>query len=193
LLGFFFMSVGMTANLALAWSEPGLIAGGVVALVVAKIVIAFVVARIGGRNRRNALRFAMALPQGSEFSFVLFGAAVAADALAQEAADRATLVIAFSMVATPILFALSERFLVPLLSEKQKPVYDKIHDRGTPIIICGFGRVGQVVGRVLKLRNIPFTALDRDPEQVEVQVRIQDLLWRSRAARGPARCCGGER
>jgi len=183
LLGFFFMSVGMTANLTLALHEPVLIAGGVAALVGAKVVIAFVLARLGGANRRNAVRFALALPEGSEFSFVLFGAAVAAGALAQGDADRATLIVAFSMVATPILFAASERFLVPLLSTKQTPVYDKIRDDRTPVIICGFGRVGQVVGRVLKLRGIPFTALDKDPVQVEVVRRFGNKVYFGNPAR----------
>jgi monovalent cation:proton antiporter-2 (CPA2) family protein len=177
LLGFFFMSVGMSANLALAVSAPWIIAGGVAVLLIVKTLLAFAMARIGGQNTRNAVRFGLALGEGSEFSFVLFGVAVGVGALSKNTADNATLVVALSMVATPILFAASERFLLPRLSRNPKLVYDKIRDDGTPVIICGFGRVGQVVGRVLKLRGIPFTALDKDSDQVEVVRRFGTKVY----------------
>jgi monovalent cation:proton antiporter-2 (CPA2) family protein len=177
LLGFFFMSVGMSANLALAVSEPGFIAASVAALLLTKIIIAFGLGRLSGQSVRGATRFALALPQGSEFSFVLFGVAVSAGALGQHAADRAMLVVAVSMVATPILFALSERLIVARMSRGEKPAYDKIRNLGTPVIICGFGRVGQVVGRVLKLRGIPFTALEKDPGQVEVVRKFGNKVY----------------
>jgi CPA2 family monovalent cation:H+ antiporter-2/glutathione-regulated potassium-efflux system protein KefB len=167
LLGFFFMSVGMSAQLSLAVSEPRLIALAVLLLLTAKIVIAFGLARLAGRNAREALRFAMALPQGSEFSFVLFGAAVAAGALAERMAGLATLVIALSMAATPIVFAISERFIVPYLRSRKEPIYDALPEITAPVIICGFGRVGQIVGRILRMQGIPFTALEKDATQVE--------------------------
>lgn len=168
LLGFFFMSVGMSAQLGLAVAEPTLIASGVAIVVAAKFVVSFLLNRIMGRDRRNALRFALALPQGSEFSFVLFAAAVGVGALAQAEADRATLVIALSMAVAPMLFALSERFIIPLVTWARPPDYDVIDIAGAPVIICGFGRVGQIVGRVLKMQGIDFTALEQDPAQVEV-------------------------
>ena len=177
LLGFFFMSVGMSANLALAVSEPGFIAASVAALLLTKIVIAFGLGRLSGQSVRGAIRFALALPQGSEFSFVLFGVALAAGALSQHAADRAMFVIAVSMVATPVLFALSERWIVPRFGRGEKPAYDKIRSHDTPVIICGFGRVGQVVGRVLKLRGIPFTALEKDAGQVEVVRKFGNKVY----------------
>jgi monovalent cation:proton antiporter-2 (CPA2) family protein len=177
LLGFFFTSVGMSANLPLAAAEPVLIAGGVAALLFVKIIISFGLGRLSGQSLRGAVRFALALPQGSEFSFVLFGVAVSAGALGQQAADRAMLVVAFSMVATPILFALSERLILPRMGRGEKPAYDKIRNLGTPVIICGFGRVGQVVGRVLKLRGIAFTALEKDAGQVEVVRKFGNKVY----------------
>jgi monovalent cation:proton antiporter-2 (CPA2) family protein len=177
LLGFFFLSVGMSTNLVLAVSEPALIAGSVVALLLAKIIISFALGRVSGQSVRGAVRFALALPQGSEFSFVLFGVALSVGALSQQAADRAMLVVAVSMVATPVLFALSERWIAARLGRGDKPAYDKIHNHGTPVIICGFGRVGQVVGRVLKLRSIAFTALEKDSRQVEVVRRYGNKVY----------------
>jgi monovalent cation:proton antiporter-2 (CPA2) family protein len=178
LLGFFFMSVGMSADLRLAIAEPALIAVGVVALIAVKIAVLFALGRLWGHDRKSALRFSLALPQGSEFSFVLFGAALAAGALTEPVADRATLVVALSMVATPILFALSERLLAPRLGAPPvEPDYDTIETDGSPVIIAGFGRMGQIIGRLLRLQGIPFTALDRDPAQVEVLRRFGTSVY----------------
>jgi monovalent cation:proton antiporter-2 (CPA2) family protein len=167
LLGFFFMSVGMGADLQLAQTQPMLLAAATGALLLAKATIAVGLARIGGLDWINALRFSLALPQASEFSFVLFNAAVAAGALATGDAALATLATAASMVATPIIFAGAEAALARW-RRTPMPQYDTIDAGPTPVIICGFGRFGQIVGRVLRMHGIDFTALERDPGQVEV-------------------------
>ena len=177
LLGFFFISVGMSADLHLASEHPALLIEATVSLLVAKSVIAFVLTRLGKQDTPNALRFALALPQASEFSFVLFGAAVTAGALAQGDAAFVTLVTAASMVATPILFAGSEAFVIPRLKRAPAPEYDTIDSEPTPAIICGFGRFGQIVGRVLRMHGIEFTALERDPGQVEVVRRFGTKVY----------------
>jgi CPA2 family monovalent cation:H+ antiporter-2/glutathione-regulated potassium-efflux system protein KefB len=178
LLGFFFISVGMSADLSLAYSAPLLLLGGTAALLGAKSVILYVLARVARQDGVNALRFALALPQASEFSFVLFGAAVAVGALDAQASRMATLVAAASMLATPILFAGAEAWATPRLRPKrQEPAYDKIEDEANPVIIAGFGRMGQIVGRVLRLYGIAFTALERDPGQVEVVRRFGNKVY----------------
>jgi monovalent cation:proton antiporter-2 (CPA2) family protein len=178
LLGFFFISVGMSADLQLAVTRPALIAEATASLLVAKSVIAFVLGRIAGKDTPNALRFGLALPQASEFSFVLFGAAVAAGALGHGDAAIATLVTAVSMVATPILFAGCEAFVIPrLMKRAPEPAYDTIDAEAAPVIICGFGRFGQIIGRVLRMYGTPFTALERDPGQVEVVRRFGNKVY----------------
>lgn len=178
LLGFFFMSVGMSANLSLVLAEPMLIVAGVIGLVVVKAAIVLTLGYIAGQDSKTAIRFALALPQGSEFSFVLFGVAVAAGTLAQAEADRAMLIVALSMAATPLLFAASEKLIVPRLrTHTLEPAYDRIESQGTPVIIAGFGRMGQIVGRLLRLQGIPFTALDKDPDQVEVLRRFGTVVY----------------
>ncbi len=172
LLGFFFISVGMSANLQLGLHHPLEILGLVAGLLIIKAVIAFFVSYIRRRLLAPALLFALALPEGSEFSFVLFGAAVAAGALDKAVADTATLVVALSMIATPVLFTATERLLVPRLNRRKERPYDNIDDGVTPVIICGFGRMGQVVGRVLAAQNIRFTALDKSQAQVDVVRRF---------------------
>jgi CPA2 family monovalent cation:H+ antiporter-2/glutathione-regulated potassium-efflux system protein KefB len=172
LLGFFFISVGMSVNLSLARHHPGQILLLVLALLVLKIVIGFVVSYTRRRLPGPALRFALALPEGSEFSFVLFGTAVAAGALDKALADTATLVVALSMIATPVLFTISERFIQPRLGQRKARPFDVIDDGITPVIICGFGRVGQIIGRVLAAQRIKFTALDQSQDQVDVVRRF---------------------
>jgi hypothetical protein len=183
LLGFFFLSVGMAANLALAAQQPWFFAAAVPGLIAAKIIIAFALSRATGHTNRTATRFAFALPQGSEFSFVLFAAAIDVGALSQSASDRATLAIALSMAATPLLFALSEKLIVPRTGAMPPAAYDTIEDDGAPVIICGFGRVGQIVGRILRMRGIAFTALEQDSAQVEVIRRFGTKIYYGNPAR----------
>ena len=168
LLGFFFISVGMSAQFALVRDAPGLFVLALVGLLFVKVAIAYVLGRIRGQDSLNAARFALALPQGSEFSFVLFVAAAGVGALTAGEAAGATLVVALSMVATPLLFAASEKLLIPRLQPATEPEYDVINADGSPVIVAGFGRVGQIVGRILRMEGIAFTALERDPGQVEV-------------------------
>ncbi len=177
LLGFFFISVGMSANLGLALAEPGRIMLGLLGLLAAKIGVCFLIGRLSGQPLPTSVRFSLALPQGSEFSFVLFGIAVAAGVLTDTLADEANLIAALSMAATPILFAASERFIIPRLTLPAAPVYDTVHDDGAPVIICGFGRMGQIVGRVLRMRGIPFVALEKDSEQIEVLRRFGSKVY----------------
>jgi CPA2 family monovalent cation:H+ antiporter-2/glutathione-regulated potassium-efflux system protein KefB len=183
LLGFFFLSVGMAANLSLAVRQPWFFAAAVPGLMAAKIIVAFVLSRATGHTRRTATRFAFALPQGSEFSFVLFAAAIGVGALSQTAADHATLVIALSMAATPLLYAASEKFIVPRTDKMAMRPYDTIEDDNAPVIICGFGRVGQIVGRLLRTQGIAFTALEQDSAQVEVIRRFGTKIYYGNPAR----------
>jgi monovalent cation:proton antiporter-2 (CPA2) family protein len=178
LLGFFFMSVGMSTDVALIAREPLKIVGGVVLLVLVKALLAFGLGLIRGHNPVTAVRFGLAIAQGSEFAFVLFGAAVAAGALDKAAVEGATLVIALSMLISPILFAASERWLIPrLMKQSPRPASRLEEARPAPVVICGFGRFGQIVGRVLLTRGIKFNALDSEPGNVETVRRFGLLAF----------------
>ncbi|MDD2878419.1 MAG: monovalent cation:proton antiporter-2 (CPA2) family protein [Acidiphilium sp.] len=166
LLGFFFISVGMSVDFSLLLAQPLTILAAVAATVAVKAAVGFVVSFIKRRSAATALRFAVALPEGSEFSFVLFGAAVAAGALSKTQAGLATLTVALSMILVPLLFAGVERFAIPRMTKRKITSAAIAPDRPTPVLICGFGRVGQIVGRLLSVRHIPFTALDQNAEHV---------------------------
>jgi CPA2 family monovalent cation:H+ antiporter-2/glutathione-regulated potassium-efflux system protein KefB len=183
LLGFFFISVGMSADLSLALHHPVQIILLVLALVALKSIIAFLVSYIRRQLLGPALRFALSLPEGSEFSFVLFAAALAHGALDKSLASTATLVVALSMMLTPILFTASERFVMPRISQRNPRPYDTIETQSAPVIICGFGRFGQITGRVLSMQRIPFVALDKSQEQVDVVRRFGSKVFYGDPAR----------
>ena len=177
LLGFFFISVGMSADLGLLAAKPELLIGGTIVLVAVKALVCLGLASVMRRDGADQVRFSLSLSQASEFSFVLFAAAAAAGILSADNLAATTLIVAASMIATPILFAGSEKFLLPRLTRPAEPVFDPIENEAHPVIICGFGRVGQIIGRVLRMHAIPFTALERDPGQVEVIRRFGGKVY----------------
>jgi monovalent cation:proton antiporter-2 (CPA2) family protein len=170
LLGIFFISVGMTANIALLTEEPLVIVGAVAALILVKAAILFVLARFAGHDIRNATRFALALAQAGEFAFVLFAVALSQGILNQAQSAGAILVVTLSMMVSPLVFLAAERWLMPKLDRRPPRQFDRIDIEPRPVIICGFGRVGQIIGRILMMRGIRFTALDANPDQID-QVR----------------------
>lgn len=177
LLGLFFVSVGMGADLPALMAHPLRFAGLALGLMAVKVLVMAALARIAGVPLAGALRMGTVLSQGGEFGFVLFGLAVADGSMGKESASAAMLVVTLSMIATPFVFAGSERWLVPRLLAKPKRPFDTIPDEGSPVLICGFGRVGQVVGRVLRMRGIPFTALEKNAEQVDVVRKFGNKVY----------------
>ncbi|MBP2230580.1 monovalent cation:proton antiporter-2 (CPA2) family protein [Azospirillum agricola] len=167
LLGLFFVSVGMGTDLPALMAQPLRFAALALGVMAAKALVMVVLARVAGVPVAGAVRMGAVLSQGGEFGFVLFGLAVAGGSMTQEQASAAMLVVTLSMIATPFVFAAAERWLVPRLLAKPKRPFDSIAEDGSPVIICGFGRVGQVVGRVLRMRGIPFTALEKNAAQVD--------------------------
>jgi CPA2 family monovalent cation:H+ antiporter-2/glutathione-regulated potassium-efflux system protein KefB len=172
LLGFFFISVGMSADSSLVLRHPAQILGFVLSLTLLKSGIAFGVSYVRRRLSGAAIRFALSLSQGSEFSFVLFAIAVATGALNQKLASTAILVVALSMMLTPILFAGSERFVLPGILQRRQRQPTTVDAQleaadSAPVIICGFGRFGQIVGRILTMQRIRYVALDKSQAQVD--------------------------
>jgi glutathione-regulated potassium-efflux system protein KefB len=107
---------------------------------------------------------ALALSQGGEFAFVLFGTGVTTGVLDRQTSDLLSVAVTLSMAATPLLLLIDE-----LWAPKVKPVraFDELPDIEGHVVVAGFGRVGQIVARVLSAKRIPVTALDIDPEQVD--------------------------
>jgi glutathione-regulated potassium-efflux system ancillary protein KefC/glutathione-regulated potassium-efflux system protein KefB len=167
LLGLFFIAVGMLVNIGLLLEIPGRIFLIVALLLAAKAFVIFPLARLFGMcDRRAAVKLAAVLSQGGEFAFVLFGIARAEEVLAPALIDELILAVAVSMMMTPLVFGLTER-LGSKMAKPAKPDYDMPGDEHHEVLIAGFGRVGQIVGRLLRIVGKPFTALENDFSQVD--------------------------
>lgn len=178
LLGLFFVSLGVSADVAGFLADPGGMLLLMLGLIVVKAAVVFALARAMGNTPRGSLRMAAVLAQAGEFGFVLFGVATAVGAMTAPQANAAMLVVTLSMIATPFLFAAVERWIVPRLPGAPVRAFDTIAvDGEPPVIICGFGRVGQIVGRVLRLRHIPFTALEQNVAQVDFVRRFGNKVF----------------
>ena len=174
LLGLFFIAVGMSLNLGLLPEAPLEIAVAVVGLVAIKGGVLFALGRLSGLSAGDAGKLGIALSQGGEFAFVLFGVAVGAGALEASQAQLQIVAVSLSMVTTPLLFLTYDR-----LSARgtTRPPYDEMKQEEAPVIIVGFGRFGQVVARVLTARRIPFTALDASHQQVDFVRRYGNEIY----------------
>jgi glutathione-regulated potassium-efflux system ancillary protein KefC len=131
-------------------------------------------------TRLQRLLFAGLLAQGGEFAFVVFGVARDARLLPGEWDGLLTLAVALSMAMTPLFLILRDR--VYALSVK-KPEAEEIVDEGTPVIIAGFGRFGQIVGRLLFASGFKATVLDHDPDQIELLKRFDFRVYYGDATR----------
>ena len=168
LLGLFFMSVGMLTDVKLILAKPIFIIGCAMALMVIKFAVITAIAKVSGNRWPTSIRLGVTLAQGGEFAFVLFSVASAQNVLRPELGNTLNLIVTISMALTPLAFLLLEKIGEPLFA-KRKPSreYDTIPDDEHQVIIAGFGRVGQIIGRVLRMHNIEFTAIERSANRVD--------------------------
>ena len=166
LLGLFFISVGMGLNLGLVRAEFGLLMGIVAIMMAVKAAVMFGLGRKWHLKTASTRKLALALPQGGEFAFVIFTAAVGADIMSHDHAELLTLAVSVSMAATPFLTIVAD-WMTRGLVTPYEPAYRVDPNEERAVIIAGFGRFGQIVGRVLAARRIPFTALDVSADQVD--------------------------
>jgi len=183
LLGLFFIAVGMSANLALVWNRPLTVFGLAAGLTAAKFVLMYVIARIGRAPNETAQRLAIAISQGGEFAFVLFTAAGSLGIFEAGTAELLVVVVTVSMLLSPPLFELHERLLARWIEGRAAPEFDTIAGPGNPVIIAGYGRVGQIVSRVLRMCGVPFTALEVSYQQVDFVRRYGSKVYYGDASR----------
>ena len=141
LLGLFFMTVGMSTQVSLLWESPSLIIGGALLLMLVKLLALTAIARYFEFSWRNSLMLAILEP--------------------------INLIVTLSMILTPILYWLMSSWVVPLFEKETTPVYDEIPEQHNPMIIAGFGRVGQIVARLVHLQHQTFTAIDSNIDKVD--------------------------
>lgn len=184
LLGLFFVSIGMSLDLRAALAQPQLIGLLLLALIAAKAIVLYLVARLASRlGNAQSLALAALLAQGGEFAFVVFGLAAGNGLLTPAQRDLAVIVITLSMAATPLLVRLRAEIVPADKEKKSAREYDRI-DAATPrVIIAGMGRVGQIVARMLNANRIAFTALESDPAQVDFMRHFGNTVYFGDASR----------
>jgi glutathione-regulated potassium-efflux system ancillary protein KefC/glutathione-regulated potassium-efflux system protein KefB len=165
LLGLFFITVGMSANLGLALEKPWLIVGLTLSFMVLKIAVLGAIGRVSGLSPTASRGLAFSLPSGGEFAFVLFGLSATLGIMDAEIAELLVLVVTGSMILSPLLLALHDALFKRQESEERP--FDTPEELYPKVIIAGFGRFGQIVGRILRAKKISFTALEVNQTQVD--------------------------
>jgi len=169
LLGVFFIAVGASVDFGLILGDPATVVAAVGALILLKLAILLVLGRMFGMGFDQNLMFSSSLAQGGEFGFVLFSFASQQGILDPETTQRLVAVVAISMATTPVLILLNEKLLQPRFGtrERQKREADVIEEANR-VIIAGFGRVGGIVGRLLRANGFGATVLEYDSDHVEL-------------------------
>lgn len=166
LLGLFFIAIGMSMNLGLLLEQPaviGLLAAGLLA---GKAAVLFALGRLARLTSASALSLAAVIAQGGEFAFVILHQARGLQIMTPERIEPVILAVTLSMAVTPLLIGAAERLGKRYLSAEPRP-FDRIEDDQPRVVLIGFGRFGQIVGRILSIKRIRFTALESNVEQVD--------------------------
>lgn len=166
LLSLFFISVGMRLDLGSVWSDAGWLVLAALSLIVIKTVILFVLALAFRHSLAIAAETAILLGEGGEFAIVAVSAALALGVVSADLAQFVILVVVMTMFAAPGLAALGRRvgaILAAKAGDTPALPRDAADER---IVIGGFGRVGQMLARILEDQRIPYVAVDRDPDVV---------------------------
>ncbi len=171
LLGVFFISVGAGIDFELLFGRPGAIVGLAIGLMAVKLMVLLILGRVFGLRRADLWLFGLGLAQAGEFGFVLFGFAGGAGVLPGELIRIATLVVAITMLLTPLGFICYEKLIAPRFGRRDAGGADSIDTPGTTII-AGVGRYGQVVNRMLTTNGHTTVVLDYDADTIELVRRF---------------------
>jgi monovalent cation:proton antiporter-2 (CPA2) family protein len=169
LLGLFFLAIGSSLDFTIVSAQPGTIALLVLALILVKTVVMYIITCLWRLPGEHGWLLALALAQGGEFAFALLSMAAEQKILPESVTKLLLAVVALSMAVTPLLFMLYERVIAPRFTkaaENQRQP-DTI-DEHAPVIIAGYGRFGNFVGRVLNSQGVKVTVLESDPDHVDM-------------------------
>ena len=170
LLGLFFITVGAGIDFALLAEQPMFIVGTTLAVILIKGVILFglsVVFAMGGKDR---WLFILSLAQAGEFGFVLLSFSVQQGIVGIALSSTLLLIIALSMLVTPLLFIIYDQ-LGKRLSDTDHEAADDVDTQGT-VIIAGIGRFGQIVNRLVQSAGFSTVAIDNDLRTVQMMRKL---------------------
>lgn len=168
LLGLFFIAVGMSIDFGILLRQPLLVLMVLAGFLLIKTAILLLLGKYFDILPQQRMLFAFVLSQGGEFAFVIFGAAAAAEVFSADVASILMVVVALSMVFTPLLLLLHDKVIAPRFRAANIRPDDVIEGENQPVIIAGFGRFGQIIGRLLHANRVGVTVLDHDPDQIDL-------------------------
>jgi monovalent cation:proton antiporter-2 (CPA2) family protein len=162
LLGLFFMSMGMSLELAQFFAKPMFSIGLVMMLMAAKIALLWPLSNFFGHKGGTGLAIALLLAQSGEFALVLFAVAFDAALLDEELFQQLLVVVVLSMLATPPIAGLAYRLAAARRGEPMGEEFAGEDVATASIVVVGFGRVGRRVGQILQMRDVPYIAVDNE-------------------------------
>jgi glutathione-regulated potassium-efflux system protein KefB len=184
LLGLFFISVGTSIEFSVLFAQPVTIAALVATLVVVKFAVLFSIAKSFRLVFADCLLLAILLAQGGEFAFVLLQFALIEGAIPSALADMLNVTVALSMAITPVLVLGFDRIAAPLLRKPDPaPGIPDIGETAGKVLVLGYGRFGQIIGRLLHAQGFDTTLIDHDPAQIEQVARFGFKVFYGDAAR----------
>jgi glutathione-regulated potassium-efflux system ancillary protein KefC len=167
LLGLFFIAVGMSIDFGVLIASPGMMALLVVGFMAIKLAVIYALAKAMGIAYQERPVFTLLLAQGGEFAFVVFQAA-GPDVLPPQTTSLLIGAVALSMLLSPLLLVLLDKLVLPRYSRPPATQLEEISEQqDAKVLICGFGRYGQIVGRMLMSQGLAVTVLDHDADTVE--------------------------
>ena len=169
LLGLFFIAVGMSIDFGVLIASPGLMAAIVVGFLLLKCLVIYALATLMELPFQDRPIFTLLLAQGGEFAFVVFQAAAGAQVFDAQTASLLIGAVAVSMLVSPLLLVATDKWLLPRLAQRRPTVQmeEIAEQQHAPVLIAGFGRYGQIVGRMMLAEGIACTVLEHDAEMVE--------------------------
>jgi monovalent cation:proton antiporter-2 (CPA2) family protein len=181
LLGLFFISVGMSANVAMVREKPLTLLGLTLAFMLVKVAVLRGIGRLNGLSNATGRGLAFSLPSGGEFAFVLFGLAATLGIMDTQVAELLVLAVTGSMILSPLLLTIHDA--LSQNKEADSRPFDTPEELYPRVIIAGFGRFGQIVGRILTAKRISFTALEANQTQVDFLRRFGNQVFYGDASR----------
>jgi monovalent cation:proton antiporter-2 (CPA2) family protein len=176
LLGLFFIGVGMQLNLDIIMEQALLVIAAAVGLVIFKMVVIFLLARLMKSDTQEALRAGGVLSQCGEFAFVVFSLGAAERLFTADEASLMSAIVTLTMVFTPPIMMLLNNLSAPVEETDGKHA-DKLEKMEGEILLVGFGRMGQIIDQVLKSSGYKVTTIDKDPKRIETASRFGNKVY----------------
>ncbi|MGB3067568.1 MAG: glutathione-regulated potassium-efflux system protein KefC [Ottowia sp.] len=183
LLGLFFMAVGMSIDFAVLLASPFKVLGIVLGFMLTKLTVIALLARVMRLPREEIPIFALLLAQGGEFAFVVFQTSARTDVFSAATASLLTGAVALSMLLTPVLLLIVDRKVLPRFARPKASMRELDEPQSAPVIIAGFGRYGQIVGRTLLAQGLQVTVLDHDADLIQQTRRFDYRVFYGDATR----------